>query len=400
MTRLSKIVFCLYVIFMLVGASGPFQDYDSADRADSNTINQVVDSVLPLVALICLLPKRRAAVSLLRQEKYLVIFMGWCVLTVLWSGFPLKSATACIRLIGSAIVVLSFLLNTESSSEALKYVRGILALYIPISLLAVVFVPGAIQTDSDAWRGLAPHKNTLGEISLFSSILWAAAIPAASGIIKKASAWLLLGGSLLLLWGSHSATSLVTLLGVTAVTLCIFLSRKLLPMALAPTVACCAMGVLMLWIFDPGAMIGSLGRDTTFTGRTDIWAAMIDEIREHPVAGFGFGAFWIDDNPSVQSLYDDPALSWRPESGHEGYLDLLNETGAVGLALLVLMVLTYFRYAARQATTNLWPWLVAAILLVNFTESALFRSGSFAAWLFVLSYLATRTAKSPSAATA
>ena len=65
MSKLSKFVFCVYIVFVLVGSAMPFQDPEPADRVDSNPINQVVDSVLPLIALVCLLPKRREAMALL-----------------------------------------------------------------------------------------------------------------------------------------------------------------------------------------------------------------------------------------------------------------------------------------------------------------------------------------------
>jgi exopolysaccharide production protein ExoQ len=387
MSKLSKFVFCVYIVFVLVGSAMPFQDPDPADRVDSNPINQIVDSVLPLIALVCLLPKRRQAIVLLRQEKFLVIFLAWCALSIFWSEFPLKSAKACFRMAGAATVILSFLVNARSSSEALKCVRGILALYIPLSLLSVVAVPGAVQPESDAWRGLSGHKNTLGEISLISSILWATAIPSVTGV-KKLLAWLLLGGSLLLLWGAQSMTSLVTLLVIGGLALCIVLNRKLGQIALAPTAACCVMGMLLLTSDLPAEMIGSLGRDTTFTGRTDIWSSIVDEIRDHPIVGCGFGGFWLEDNRSVQVLYDQPELAWGPVTAHEGYLDIMNETGAIGLLFVALMVAGYF-YRTRQPGRNVWPWFVGAILIVNFTESSLFRTGSFAAWVFLLSYLAT-----------
>jgi O-antigen ligase len=405
-SKLSKFVFFLYVIFAILGSGTPFQDTDEpGDRADSNLVNQLVDSVLPLVALVCLLPKRREVVSLLRREKFLVMFLAWCGLTIFWSGFPLKSAKAWIRMTGSAVVVLSFFLNAKSTNEALKYLRGILALYIPISLLSVVFIPGAIQPESDGWRGLSVHKNALGQISLISSILWAAAIPSTSGL-RKVMAWLFLGGSVILLVGSHSATSLVVLLVTGALALWMFLIRKLGQIALAPTLACCAIGVLLLWTCDlPAGIFGALGRDATFTGRTEIWSSIMDEIRDHPMIGCGFGAFWLEENRSVQLLYDNQDLAWGPVSAHEGYLDIMNETGAIGLLMVVLMVVSYFYHAAKQPYRNVWPWIIAAILLVNFTESPLFRSGSFTAWVFVLAYLATHAdsihaavAKTPSAA--
>jgi len=83
MSKLSKFVFCVYIIFVLVGSAIPFQDPEPADAVDSNPINQVVDSVLPLIALVCLLSKRREAASLLRQEKFLVMFVAWCAVSIL-----------------------------------------------------------------------------------------------------------------------------------------------------------------------------------------------------------------------------------------------------------------------------------------------------------------------------
>ena len=406
MSKLSKFVFCVYIVYVLLGSAMPFQDPESADSVDSNPINQVVDSVLPLIALVCLLPKRREVAALLRQEKFLVIFAAWCALSIVWSDFPLKSGKAFVRMAGSAVVVLSFLLNAKSADEALKYLRGILAVYIPISLLSVMFVPGAIQPDSDAWRGLTGQKNTLGEISLISSILWATAIPSTSWI-KKIFASLLMAGSVILLWGSQSVTSLLTLLVIGALALCIFLNRKLGQIALAPTVACCVMGMFLFTSDLPAEILGSFGRDTTFTGRTEIWSWVADEIRDHPLIGCGFGGFWLEDNRSVQTLYNNPEFAWRPVSAHEGYLDLTNETGAIGLLLVALMVAGYFYRVVWQRDRNLWPWFIAAILIVNFTESSLFRSGSFAAWVFLLAYLGTHAdrlseapAKIPAAATA
>src|ERR1051326_3246236 len=100
--KVCRVAFCLYVVFMLVGASMPFQDPDPKDEAAvSNPINQAVDSVIPLVCLVCLWPKRRQALEILKKEKVLVLFLAWCAVTVIWSEAPLMSGKASVRLIGS-----------------------------------------------------------------------------------------------------------------------------------------------------------------------------------------------------------------------------------------------------------------------------------------------------------
>ena len=122
-------------------------------------------------------------------------------------------------------------------------------------------------------------------------------------------------------------------------------------------------------------------------GRTDLWEAMIDEAKGHPFLGGGFGGFWTADRDL--RLESPEESTWRPTEGHEGYLDLLNETGVVGVFLMALMVIFYFRNAARSRDhSNLWKSLLISVLIVNTMESTLFRLNSFTGWVFVLSYLA------------
>src|SRR5438874_12954651 len=119
--KVSRTAFVLYVIFMLVGAAAPFQDQDLSSSVTSNPVNQAVDSVIPLVSLLCIWPKRRNALSLVREEKYLTLLMVWSLMSVLWSDFPFTSFKAAVRLIGSTTVVVAFFLNAKSNTDALKY---------------------------------------------------------------------------------------------------------------------------------------------------------------------------------------------------------------------------------------------------------------------------------------
>src|SRR2546425_6369761 len=108
-SKVCRVAFCLYVVYMVVGSAVPFQDTDPNDELiGSNPINQVMDSVVPLVCLACLWPKRRKALDIIKQEKYLVLFLAWCVVSIMGSDFPLSSLKACVRMIGSTIVALAF----------------------------------------------------------------------------------------------------------------------------------------------------------------------------------------------------------------------------------------------------------------------------------------------------
>src|SRR6266511_4011201 len=113
--KVAGVCFFLYVIFVILGTT-PFREKvtDVSDIQSSNPINQVVDSVIPFLSLLCLLPKRKTLLLLLKQEKYLGLFFGWCLFSVLWSDFPFESFKLWVRLFGSSIVVLALFLNVKS----------------------------------------------------------------------------------------------------------------------------------------------------------------------------------------------------------------------------------------------------------------------------------------------
>jgi O-antigen ligase len=386
--KVCRIVFCIYAIYMLTGAAMPFQTLDPKDeKASSNTVNQVVDSVIPLTCLICLWPKRRNVLEILKREKYLVAFLVWCAVSVTWSGFPFNSAKASVRLIGSTLVALAFLVNTESPREILKYFKIILAIYIPLTFLSIALVPAATQWEWPAWRGLAPHKNTLGEIALVSTMVWASGIRRES-IKRSLGCALLAAASLALMIGSKSITCLITVGFIACVAFWFYASRRFGRAICTAAVGCCFALALLIVVNTGGmdAVFGDISRDASFSGRTEIWDFVLNEVKAHPWQGTGFAAFWTAGNDV--RVYPKGVSEYRPGEGHEGYLDLLNETGAIGVGLLALMIVFYFKNAARLDTDSmLWHWLFISALLVNTMESTLFRVASFTGWIFVLSYL-------------
>ncbi|HEY2384490.1 MAG TPA: O-antigen ligase family protein [Terriglobia bacterium] len=389
-SKICRVAFCLYVVFMLAGSAMPFQDDDAVSAMTvSNPINQVVDSVIPLVCLVCLWPKRRQALEILSQKKYFVLFLLWCAISVTWSESPLMSVKASIRIIGSTIVALSFFVHSEFSEDALKYLKAVLAIYVPLTILAIALVPGATQEGS-AWRGLASHKNTLGEIALVSTIVWAAGI-SHTGSKRKLWCALFAAASLVLVAGSRSTTSFVTLAFIAFLGLSVFLVRRLGTMFTAVAFSLClACGTLIFVnVASVDTIFAGLGKDDTFTGRTDIWDSIIREAKLHPLQGAGFGGFWTPERDL--GLYTPQESVWQPNEGHEGYLDLLNETGMVGVCLLALMVISCFVRTVKLKTWNLWMLLFIAVLMVNTMESTLFRAGSFTGWIFLLAYLGVQT---------
>jgi len=81
-----------------------------------------------------------------------------------------------------------------------------------------------------------------------------------------------------------------------------------------------------------GDLLAALMPDSSFTGRDEIWQFALERVREKPITGFGFQAFW---GTSDLVLNWDVNESWglRASDAHNAYLNIAVVTGLVGLAL-------------------------------------------------------------------
>jgi O-antigen ligase len=95
--------------------------------------------------------------------------------------------------------------------------------------------------------------------------------------------------------------------------------------------------VLTFWVLDQTVgvkekMVTHLGRDMTFTGRTDVWRELLG-LHTDPLLGVGFMSFW--DDKGLQSQLPE----WVAHSAHNGYLEEYLGGGWVGIFFLVAMLL-------------------------------------------------------------
>ena len=81
-------------------------------------------------------------------------------------------------------------------------------------------------------------------------------------------------------------------------------------------------------------LLAVVGRDATFTGRTDIWRIVLDAIGQKPLLGFGYYAATVDFmRPLLVGAIGQAAVD-----AHNGYLDVMLGTGIVGLVLLLFCI--------------------------------------------------------------
>jgi exopolysaccharide production protein ExoQ len=102
--------------------------------------------------------------------------------------------------------------------------------------------------------------------------------------------------------------------------------------------------VLNLVVNVPEALAGIVGRDATFTGRTDIWSALLTEGSD-PLLGAGYYSFWMGDR--VARLSGD--FFYSLNEAHNAYLETYLNSGLIGVALLLAVLLSAAIWIKQEA---------------------------------------------------
>jgi O-antigen ligase len=330
---------CLY---LFIGAS-PFPHQQLVDPETGgmvmSPINRYVWILLLLLSLPLLWVRRRALLPALRRLPLLNAVMLWFWMTTFWALDP---GTAGRRLFLYTVIVFIALATSLGFNSGRRLHRGFAVAcgaMVLIDLLCWIVAPTLSMTP----LGLAAihtHKNVLGGVMLFSCLMlstFALSQKTWAGRFGWGAIFLL---ALLLLVASQSKTSLfIFIVVVTSAPLVVALGRAEVGVsfALAAMVGGMICVNLLAWLAlctldgsDPLAPV----RGVTFTQRTDVWGFVIAEIQKRPLLGSGFGSFWDIDarvQPSLQSGLWFAQPDAYTNQAHNGYLDLLVTTGAVGL---------------------------------------------------------------------
>jgi O-antigen ligase len=90
-------------------------------------------------------------------------------------------------------------------------------------------------------------------------------------------------------------------------------------------------------------------------------------------------------NADLLTLYEK--FVWLPRQAHNGYLDILNETGIVGFSIFVCMIAYYFKNLVGFNKPHFWKYFIVAVLIINLQESTLFRQNIITGVIFIFAYI-------------
>lgn len=284
-----------------------------------------------------------------------------------------------------------------------------LSLILALSILFSIVAP-SIAFSSIGWQGASGHKNEMGQLSaliVMVGLFGNERLHAGRRIV------VVLAGLVALVMSS-SGTAMVCLasglLAVSLVRLAATLNKHpswLVPAfmaALSLLIALFAAFVLDVLPSYPemkSALLAVLGKSETLTGRTALWDLVLEQSRyRSDWIGGGYGAFW--DTSYARIGYIVRRLGFMPIQAHNGYLDIFNDLGYVGLALATAVLATHlgkivamaFRHPS-EAEVGFHIALAVYVVLANCSESSLFRTTQFLNLLFLFSLFSVGMARAP-----
>lgn len=361
----------------------------SQTSEDGSPLDAVVFALLMLAGCVILVRRRVEIANIARRNPWIVLLLVYGLLSIVWSDFPFVSLKRWIKALGNIVMALIVITDAHPRAAFLTVIRRLGYLVLPYSVMFIKYFPEYGRA-FDSWTGVAYNqgvslsKNGLGQMCVVVgiSLVWRIQVLRRDSKLTQRPPewWISLALLAMLAWViymSDSKTSQVALsIGVATMLL---VNRY-------PAVA----SRFMLWSILSGTLffvadsafdireniILALGRDPSLTDRTDVWADVL-ALQPNVLLGAGYEAFWLGER--LQILWN--IWPWHPNQAHSSFIEMYSNGGLIGLALLVCMMISAFRSAARDLRSASqeeadWGRLRMAFLLsiacVSYTE-ALFK---------------------------
>jgi exopolysaccharide production protein ExoQ len=380
----------------------------SEQLLEGNPIDRQVYTGLLAVGLFVLICRSRQVGRLLRANLPLVVFFLYCVISLLWSDYPDVAFKRWTKALGDLVMVLIVLSDREPIAAVKHLLARATFFLVPVSVLFIKYYPDLGRSYGQwDWKtyyaGVTTNKNSLGMICLLfglgSAWRFLAALHSrakhrtrqlvAHGVILAMVIWLF--------WMANSMTSLACFLVASVLLLAthirVVARRPAAVHFLVGAVICVCVSVLFLGL-GPG-VLETMGRNSTLTDRTGIWA-MVLGMTKNPLLGTGFESFWL--GPRLQKIWS--VYSWGPEEAHNGYIEIFLNLGWIGIVLLAVVIATGYRtvlaaFRRKLPTGNLVLAYFVVGVVYNFTEAAFFRMMTPVWILFLLAITRVPGSSSP-----
>ena len=382
-------VFVVISLLIFTGAIIPLLRAQDTENFEGDPLIQMLFILIYIVIAGVIFVNFRKFIELIKNDIWIILLVLIAVASFFWSVAPEITSRRIVAIIGTTLfgIYLAMRYNLHDILKLLLWSFGIITL---LSVIFGVFLPqfGVHSGLHDgAWRGVFTHKNVLAKYMTLSSLVFLVFILMNKGRKRK----LLWAGfilSLLLVLLSTSKTGLVMVISFL-ILIPLFRSlrwkaRILIPFFIMVFLTVCSIGILFVGNIEE--ILGAMGKDITFSGRTELWGAVWSKILQEFWLGYGYRSFWIGWEGESADVYID--TGWMPVHSHNGLLDLWLELGLIGVTTFII---SYFLNLKRSTSlffkigiAGLFPLIFMTFLfLSNLSESSILRQNNIFWVLYV-----------------
>lgn len=379
-------------------------------QLEGSPLDAIVFAILLAAAIGVLIYRGGRTRTLLKANWPIALYFIYCLISVSWSSHPDIALKRWIKAIGDLAMVLILVTDHKPISALRRLYSRVGFVLLPLSLLFIKYYPyigrGYAPDGEPMNTGVTVDKNMLGVTLLVISLgtVWQISrlLRDKNSPVRRRqlmAQFVLLAFGILLLHSANSQTSIGGfILGSGLILITGLRSIRRHPKRIHVLCASILLFGAVALFFGSKDVAHAMGRKADFSGRTDIWAALIPAAY-NPLTGAGFESFWISPHVKIfqETLVREGWLYHQVRSlneAHDGYLEVYLELGLIGVALIAVILVTGYRRAVAAYRINphvgglLLAYLIAS-MVYNITEAGFRMLDPM--WIFLLLAIATAT---------
>ena len=346
-----------------------------AEASGSSASHRITVALMAILWVVLIFNRLPSVFAIAQRNKLIVALPLLALLSSVWSQNPRQTLVS-----GSIFLVFTifalYVGSTLGARGQFELLMLTAAVALPISIALAVLVPG-MGASGHAWRGIFAHKQNCAAVAtilLVTALHWDA-----SGMFQKTLRVSCAAMCCVMIVMSQSRTGWALALLALLLSASLWMLQKLrardgifLCLWIASAFAAAA-----YFIYSNAALLlPAVGKDATLSERTIIWSAAWATIGQHPLLGYGYGAFWA--GLQGASLNMVLLAGWVLQQSQNGFLDLWLQVGVGGVVITALITVRAvwnavhcFRSREHDRYVRWCIVMIVCALLYNIGESAL-----------------------------
>jgi exopolysaccharide production protein ExoQ len=340
-----------------------------AGKADSGPSYLIQTAMVYAMICVVCLPWYKTIIATFFENKLLAILPLFSILTTAWSVVPSRSVSyGIMAFLNTAFAF--YLAKRYTRTQQLELFLGLGIIALITSVLVVAVYPAAgFDHKGDvryAVQGIFGHKNHCAMVMLL--LLTPAFYLKLTTRLQYALRVVYVTTTMLLIIATTSRTGwlllVITLFFIP--TMGILRRMKQKDRFVIAFLLIAIVSVVSIFVYLEASNIAlALGKDPTFSGRTDIWKAVLRPIFKRPLTGYGYYAFWSRQNP--EALATAMSIGGTALGNAEnGVLQMWLEMGGLGLLILFLILADLIRMSLtcfRLDNSDFNRWCMCMVFL-------------------------------------